>query len=207
MKRLLTFLFIFSLFSNYAYAGDEIRPEENPAFLGRENQIRLDGGVSIGSKGIEGYRKVHADGSKTNYTPNLIFAMFSYSQPNTFFRVNGRRSIELGGMRGREHGRIQKEEGDTTKNYSRYNQVIGGAMQEFVFGGESIYATAGIGIYYASKATDRIGSRFSFGERVGLGFNAGAMNIEAFARHFSNGSVTKNNSGQNFVGLSLAYKF
>ena len=209
MKRLLALFFILSLFSKYSYAGDEIRPGDNPAFLGKENQIRLDGGVSISNKGVEGYRRVRSDGSKTGYAPSLIFGMVSYSQPNTFFRVSGRRSIEIGGLRGRSSGRVEKEDGGTTtsKNYSKYDQVIGGAMQEFIFGRESLYATLGIGIYYASRATDRVGSNFSFGERLGIGFNLGAANIEVFARHFSNGSVTKANSGHNFAGLSLSYKF
>jgi hypothetical protein len=102
---------------------------------------------------------------------------------------------------------VQRTNDESKKNYSKYNSIIGGAMEEFVFGTEYLYATAGIGIYYASKTTDRIGSKFAFGERISIGTNLKAMNIEIFGRHFSNGSITKDNDGHNFVGLSLAFKF
>ena len=58
-----------------------------------------------------------------------------------------------------------------------------------------------------SESTDIISSKFTFGERLGLGTNIGVMNLEAYIRHFSNGTLTDKNSGQSFVGLSTEFKF
>jgi hypothetical protein len=79
MKKVLVCLFIFSSVINNSYADENIIYKDNPAFQGKENQIRIDGGLSIRKQGIEGYQRVNDDGTKSNYTPNLGFGMISYS--------------------------------------------------------------------------------------------------------------------------------
>ncbi|NYZ67477.1 acyloxyacyl hydrolase [Endozoicomonas sp. SM1973] len=74
--------------------------------------------------------------------------------------------------------------------------------------GTNAYLTLGLGAYIKDNDTNRIGSKFTFGERLAVGyrFNNGVA-LELYARHFSNGSLTKENSGQNFAGLSVGYTF
>ena len=69
------------------------------------------------------------------------------------------------------------------------------------------YTTLGLGIYIKSESTNRVSSKFTFGERFGLGYRINRVNFEVYARHFSNGTLTDENSGQNFYALTLAFNF
>lgn len=166
----------------------------NPMFGSKQNQIMLHSGMSFRSNGFE----------------KLFHASLSYSQPDTFFRLPARNNIEAGVIRGEDW-----EEGESTKyfknelNLSQYDTTILGLSKDVaVLSGTNSYLTVGLGAYIKNQTSNRIGSKFTFGQRIGVGyrFDSG-LNIELFARHFSNGSLTQENSGQNFAGLSTGFSF
>lgn len=90
---------------------------------------------------------------------------------------------------------------------SKYEQFILGGMEEIVLGWEQFYLGIGLEAYIKSKSTDRISSAFTFGEKVVIRSNFSTFNIEVYYRHFSNGSLTGKNTGQDFIGLAVGYKF
>jgi len=173
----LSVLYIFLLCLCAAQAKE---PRSNPAFGGRDNQISAHFGVSARGQ-IE----------------ELYLGGAQYSQPNRFFRIPGRQSIEL--MTAHGSGEL-----------SRYNQaLIFGFAQDAVFPlFGPVYAGINLGIYIKSATTDRISSRFTFGERVFLGADIYEdYRLELYGRHFSNGTLTEKNGGQNFLGLSVMRNF
>lgn len=206
-KSLLIISSVIGLVLNSANVFASESASENPIFQDKKNQIMVHGGLSIRGNGIEGYR-VRSGDEKDEYKPNLGFGMISYSQPTEFFRLHARRSIEVGGIKGRKKGVVEHNNGTTTnRDFSEFDQGIFGVSEEVVLGWQYFYLTAGIGAYIKTKRDDRISSKFTFGERAGIGTSVGPANIEAYIRHFSNGSITEKNSGQNFVGLSAGFKF
>ena len=142
--------------------------------------------------------------AKSGRTEELGYGSLTYNQPTIFFRTPSRRNLEIGYMAGRTDG---KDDDGNPVDYSQYNQIVFGASQDIVLGWKDLYFTVGLGAYIKSKATNRIGSKFTFGQRAGIGTNFSGKNIEIFGRHFSNGGLTDDNSGQNFVGLSLGFDF
>jgi len=175
-------VYSFSLFFLLCLFGEsEARtPKLNPAFGGKENQISAYFGVSV-----------------RNELEELFLAGVQYSQPNEFFRISGRRCIEL--MTAHGIGEL-----------SRYNQpLIFGLAQDVIFRlFGTVYTGINLGIYIKSNRTDRICSRFMFGEKMFLGFGfLENYRLELYGRHFSNGTLTENNSGQNFFGLSVMTNF
>ena len=198
-------LFYFASLAFLAHAAFAV---ENPIFVSSRNQVMFHGGISVRSGGIEGFREVKSDGSRGNYKPDLGYASLTYSQPTDFFRMASRRNLELGVMAGRKHGGVERSDNSVaTKNYAHYNQALLGVSQDALFGRSPLYLSLGLGAYIKSKATDRISSRFTFGGRAALGTNIGAVSLEAYARHFSNGSLNESNSGQNFIGISAGMRF
>lgn len=116
-----------------------------------------------------------------------------YSQPSDFFKIPARKNIEFITAKGIDDLR-------------KYNQdIVFGLSQEVLFLTlDKIYSGFGLGAYIKVAATDRISSKFTFGQRVFIGYRANdRINLEMFVNHFSNGTLTSLNSGQNFVGLSL----
>ena len=152
----------------------------NAVFQGKENLFSVEVGQSLRSEGLE----------------NLFFSSVRYSQPTLFFRLPSKRTIELGSFNALS---------DT--DLVQYDQKIFGLMEEAIFDLKWVYLTLGLGFYIKSASTDRIGSKFTFGQRIAIGRNFANINVELYARHFSNGSVTEENFGQNFVGFSLGANF
>jgi hypothetical protein len=153
----------------------------NPVFNGKDNQISVHFGQSLWGGGIE----------------ELFNLGVCYSQPNRFFRLPGRQSVEL---------MTQFGFGD----YSKYNQdaIFGFAQDVMTPDFWRLYAGYNLGIYIKTQITGRIGSRFTFGQRAFLGFRAADnLNLELFRRHFSNGDLTEQNLAQNFIGLNAAWSF
>ena len=174
--------FILISFSYHSFASDI----HNPIFGSRDNQLSLWAGKSFRSDGFEKL-----------YSLNL-----QYSQPNTFFRLPGRRNIEIGGFTGGKH------EANEKNDLSQYDQYIGGLSQDvLIFYGDNFYSGVGLGAYIKSESTSRISSKFTFGEKIFVGYSFGAVSAELYVRHYSNGTLTKENAGQNFAGLALAYNF
>ena len=157
-------------------------PKSNPAFGDKDNQVAVFFGASSRGGGVE----------------NLFLGGVRYSQPNEFFRLHGRRSMELMTARG-------------GSGLKRYNQdLIFGLVQDAIFSLPGpLYTGINLGIYIKSEITDRIDSRFTFGEKIFLGVGIfDDIRLELYGRHFSNGSLATSSDGsQNFVGLSVMKNF
>ncbi|MCB5187347.1 acyloxyacyl hydrolase [Methylobacillus caricis] len=76
------------------------------------------------------------------------------------------------------------------------------------------YIEAGIGVNQFSRrqvnGDTRMGSRFEFGDHIGLGFKFGdrqQYDISYRFQHYSNGGITSDNPGINFNQLRLSYHF
>ncbi|MGX3044782.1 acyloxyacyl hydrolase [Helicobacter sp. T3_23-1056] len=162
----------------------------NPAFGDKQNAIRLEFGASVRSKGFE----------------NLYQVEFIYSQPNRFFRIHGRLNLELGGFFG--FGR-----GFDKTNFSALNLAFAGISEDILlplfvsqnYG--NLYTGLGIGAYIKNKGELRVGSNFTFGERVFVGYLWRSFSFEIFVKHFSNGTLSLPNSGHNFFGITSGYVF
>lgn len=153
---------------------------ENPAFCGKKNQASF-----------------HFGQSKRENLEDLFLIGLTYSQPDEFFRLPGRINVEFM----TQHG---------VGGLSEYNQnIIFGFSQDLISPSIwRLYGGINLGIYIKSQTTDRVSSRFTFGERAFLGFRViDAVVLEFFFRHFSNGDLTEINAGQNFVGLSALWNF
>jgi len=176
-KMFLAVITVFVFISGVLAADDRV----NPAFGGKDNQISLHFGQSL-----------------RDSLENLFMVEARYSQPNEFFRIHGRRNMEFITARG-------------ASELARYNQnLIFGLSQDALtrLFHDSVYGGINLGIYIKSHVTDRISSRFTFGQRVFLAYKfSDFIAIEAFGRHFSNGTLTAQNSGQNFVGFTVIYNF
>ncbi|WP_216822081.1 acyloxyacyl hydrolase [Aliivibrio sp. EL58] len=146
------------------------------------NQLMIYTGQSSRSSGLE----------------ELYTVKLQYSQPNEFFRIPGRRNIEAGFFAFGEH----------ESNLDENNQFIAGLSQDlYLLNSPFLYAGAGLGGYIKSKSTERISSKVTFGQKVFIGVNVNRVNIEAYFRHYSNGTLTNKNAGQNFVGLAVGYYY
>ncbi|MBU2705635.1 acyloxyacyl hydrolase [Zooshikella marina] len=154
--------------------------EMNPMFGDNSNQLAIHGGESFRSDGFE---KLH-------------FGAISYSQPDTFFRLPARNNIEVGAYKG--DGSLAEFD----VNFFGFSKDVA------LLSGTNSYLTLGLGAYIKDKKTDRISSKFTFGEKLAVGYRFdNGINVELFARHFSNGGLTEKNSGQNFAGLTVGYSF
>ena len=69
-------------------------------------------------------------------------------------------------------------------------------------------ASVGIGAFIRTSTTDKLNSRFTFGERAFVGYNiTQTSRAEFFVQHFSNGDLTDKNMGYNFFGISFSKVF
>lgn len=162
---------------------------KNPAFGDKQNALRFEFGVSTRSNGFE----------------NQYNAEFIYSQPNRFFRLHGRLNFEVGGIFGfGSKGGI---------DLSGLNLAFAGVSQDFLLplfvseNSGNLYIGVGIGGYIKTKSEARIGSNFTFGERVFVGYFYNSFNIEMFIKHFSNGTLTHPNKWYNFFGITTGWVF
>lgn len=160
---------------------------KNPAFGDSQNSIRFEFGVSTRSKGFE----------------NQYHAEFIYSQPNRFFHIHGRLNLEVGWI----FGFGNKGEINTL------NLAFAGVSEDILLplfvseNGWNLYFGVGIGAYIKTKSEARIGSNFTFGERVFVGYFYNSFNIEIFIKHFSNGTLARPNNGYNFFGITAGLIF
>jgi len=162
----------------------------NPAFGERKHQLSAHFGNSVRDGG--------------NFE-NLYLGGVSYGQANDFFMLPGRRNFEF--MTHRGFGR-----------YSQYNQnIVAGFSQDLILPVfwmvypkplSRLYLGINLGIYIQSEMNERIGSRFTFGQRAFMGYRIiDELAVEFYGRHFSNGDLTEKNSGQDFLGLTVIWNF
>lgn len=170
---------------------------DNNALIGARNQLSISMGQSVRS-GFD--------------IENLYMGSIVYSQPSTFFRIPAKINFEGIYIKGKDASSGKKVGANlypkelTLSDYNMGMLGISQDIQLFNIGG--IYSSVGLGGYLKSKSTERVSSKFTFGEKVTLGYQfSNNVNLELYARHFSNGTLTDKNSGQNFYGLTLGYSY
>ncbi len=130
--------------------------------------------------------------SETEFEKPSKFAMLEYAQPVTFLRLDSRINLHTG----------LAANGDNDWGF------VGGSLDVALLSLGNFYAGAGIGAFYRSAATPRLDSRFTFGQRVFIGYKiTQRWTAEAFAQHFSNGDITDRNLGYNFAGIGVVWSF
>ncbi|GHT00057.1 hypothetical protein FACS189421_11600 [Bacteroidia bacterium] len=139
-------------------------------------------------------------GPPTRFIP-FGLVHFQYSQPNTFFRLPGRMSVNAIttiGM-GNRYG----------VDWRKYTDPIFVLSQDFsVLEYKRFYTGLGAGIGMQSYENERIGSKLLFQFKWFLGYKIdGRWRAELFAHHLSNGHTSANNHSYNFWGLGLGYNF
>ena len=174
---ILTSVIALTIVAKTAVASDN---NTNILFGDAKHQISVHGGVSL-----------------RHQFENLYMLEIQYSQANTFFGLDARQNIELITARG--FGDAQKYSQDI---------ILGISEDAIIFHTQRFYIGATLGAYIKSQTTDRISSKFTFGQKlfIGIKFLKNSA-IEIFVRHFSNGTLTEQNSGQNFMGLSYTINF
>ena len=178
------------LFSSSVFSSDN-------ALIGDRNQLTISAGQSVRS----GFA-----------TENLYMGSIAYSQPSTFFRIPAKMNMEVIYLAGKDASDDKKVGDDLYPRdlkLSDYDMGMIGISQDIqLFNLNGFYSSLGLGGYLKSESTDRISSKFTFGEKVTVGYQFNStVNLELYARHFSNGTLTDKNAGQNFYGLSLGYSF
>lgn len=170
----------------------QVLAHNNPLFDNYKDQLTFHLAFSSKSKALKNLYDIKPE--------NLYMMFFQYSQLNPLFRLNGRGNFEVIFLKGFKSSDI---------NYSQYSQLIVGLSQDIILPlpFDHFYIGAGLGIYIKQKATARIGSAFTFGQKYFTGFNFKRFNFELFIKHFSNGGLTEINKGQDFVGIAFSYNF
>ena len=159
----------------------------NSAFEEKHHQLAL-----VLGQGTRGNRH-----SATGFRIEQLYSVsITYSQPNQFFRLPGRRNCEFIMHRG-------------AGEFSRFNNLIWGLSQDVISPSLwRMYLGFGIGGYIKSEQTDRISSLFTFGQKGFLGVQVmEQIRLELFTRHFSNGTLTNTSTGYDFTGLSVIWNF
>ena len=154
---------------------------------------------------------VFTDFSEKSFADVYALGVY-YAQPNTFFRINGRINLELEAFFPAFN---QTSHPANTKSTLK-PQIIFGAAQDIILPlfSSRFYAGIGIGIYIRSNEGDdgRIGSAFTFGERVFVGFyhklgEHTSMSYELIIKHYSNGNLERPNTGYNFMDMNAGVLF
>ena len=175
-----TFLFSIQIFSSTAAHEAYL---DNKIFEGKQNAISISVGKNINPPYI--YENI-----------NIIDIV--YAQPNTFFRIDGAKKVELFSIH--------------VNNNPKYDdlvpEIIFGLSQSiYLFKASSWFAELGVGIYMQTKVTSRISSGFTFGERFSIGYKFQSSSLEIYLRHLSNAGITEENHGYNPQGITYSYYF
>ncbi|WP_256325497.1 acyloxyacyl hydrolase [Helicobacter sp. CLO-3] len=179
--------------ANPAKASQKLATADKPPFYGKKNILQVVGGADM----------LHSKTTRSGFSGLGIIGVHYY-QPNRAFRLPGRLGVELEYMFGGNRFGDKNE---------AFNQVIFGGVQDVFFSlGRHFYAGLGIGIYIRSRLDSRVGSAFTFGERLFMGYaqqigGGGGLSLEIFIKHYSNGDLTPRNAGFNFLGLGAGYSF
>jgi hypothetical protein len=149
------------------------------------------------------------------YARGTRLSFVSYSQPNTFFRLPGRRNLHLGNIHGTTHWYVNPPENFTKRNqvhkqkqFRDISQMFFGISQDAVIAsGHGFYFGVGAGPYVKESTHDFVRSKFMFGERAFVGYTFGQLSFELVAHHFSNGHLDNMNKGLNGVGVGASWGF
>ena len=167
-------------------------PEKNP-FMGEyKNQIAFGLGQGFDT-GILLPPPVHP-------VPFYI-ATFQYSQPDTFFRIPARRSINISETLG-----IDKKNGWDWRDYTI--PIIYVTEDIALFRYKRLYMGMGAGAGLQAQENKRLGSKLLFQFKVTFGYNFNKRwASELFIQHFSNANTADENNSYAFYGLGLTYNF
>ncbi len=190
MKAIICLLFSF-FWVSHSYGGS--RQNENGLFNLNTNRAQY-----IVEAGLSWH--------KSNFE-NLYFASVSYQIPSEIFGLRTRRRFEIGGMAGSGCEKEICDAGAKQYQLNHYDTPIAGISEQLILlENKYLSVTFALG-GYLKKPSYRIDSAFTFGERLALASAHSNYTFEAFIRHFSNGSITPNNGGHDFVGISFSGKF
>ena len=185
-------IFIFALVPNIALANKYLLPDQNPFMGAYENQIAfgIGQGFDTGALLPPPVRPVP-----------FYVATVQYSQPDTFFRIPARRSINLSQTVG-----LEKKGKWDWKDYSV--PIIYVTEDIAIFKYERIYMGVGAGAGLQAKENDRLGSKLLFQFKITFGYNFNEKwGTELFIQHFSNANTAEENNSYAFYGLGLTYNF
>ncbi|MDR0449427.1 MAG: acyloxyacyl hydrolase [Rickettsiales bacterium] len=171
---------------------------ENPMLGGFRNSIKFDAVAFI-----------------DQYDPKVQNYMASYSQPNSFFRLPGRRNIHAGYINGRTnyqavpqsgyHRSVKIRREETTQDISQ--MVLGLSQDVSLLDIGGFYTGLGIGPFIKEFGRGFVGSQFMFGERFFIGYRFERFGAELVALHYSNGHLTEMNNGLDGFGLGIHWNF
>ena len=192
MKFIFSIVLLFGGIFMYAFEENHVESKKswlqyNPVFQDNKNTLKLIGALDFSPSGFS----------------SLGALGIHYGQPSTFFRLPARMVLEFEGFIG-------------SGKEKALNQIIFGASWDAILPiyYTNFYAGAGIGIYIRTLIDTRIGSAFTFGEKIFIGYRrninkggGGVYSCEIFIKHYSNGSLTSINKGFNFFGMSVGYSF
>ena len=191
MRKICLFL-ICAILPNVSLANKYILPDLNP-FMGKyENQIAFGIGQGFDT-GILLPPPVR---------PVPFYALsFQYSQPDTFFRIPARRSLNVTQTIG-----LDKKNGWDWRDYTIPIAYITEDIALFRY--HRIYMGVGAGAGLQAQENKRLGSKLLFEFKVTFGYNFNKeWATEFFIQHFSNANTADENNSYAFYGLGLTYNF
>ena len=184
-------------------AGAQASDLINPFFGDNKHQFQLSLGQGFDSGELILVK--HLDRPVPYY-----MAALSYSQPNTFFSLPGRQTINLiktlGFGRGDYNGGCRYDRCD----WKKYGAEIFMLSQDFAIAPYNgrVYFGTGAGLAVQGKYNERLNTKFLLGFRVFVGYRiTGQWNLELIAQHFSNGDTGTENGVYNFYALGVSYSF
>ena len=177
---------------NIALANKYLLPDENP-FMGKyKNQMAF----AIG----QGFDTGILLPPPVRPVPFYI-GTIQYSQPDTFFRIPARRSINISETLGTD----RKGEWD----WRKYTVPIIYLTEDIpLFKIYDFYMGVGAGAGLQAKENKRLGSKLLFQFEVVFGYNFNEKwGAEFFIQHFSNANTADENNSYAFYGLGVTYNF
>ncbi|MCL2338972.1 MAG: acyloxyacyl hydrolase, partial [Proteobacteria bacterium] len=144
-----------------------------------------------------------------NPAPYYMVAL-SYSQPNTFFRMPGRRTISAIKTLGWGYGAYNGTCHFNACDWRQYGNEIFMISQDFAwpFWRNKMYAGIGAGVAIQGQQNDRLNTKFLIPFRMFIGYHiTESWNAELIMQHFSNGDTGEANKVYDFLALGISYNF
>jgi len=196
MKKFIIFL---AMFPMSAVAG---ALDLNPFFGDKENQVHFMLGQGFDSGELILFKHM-------NRPVPYYMAAFAYSQPNTFFRLPGRQSINL--IKTVGFGKDGYFNNCRHKcDWNEYDSEIFMLSQDFAVApwGGKFYVGSGAGVAVQGRYNERLNTKFLLGFRMLAGYKMNdSWNLEFIMQHFSNGDTGTENGVYNFYAFGISYSF
>lgn len=192
MKNISVILTVFALLPATVLADSCILPEKNPFMGTYQNQFAF----GIG----QGFDTGFLLPPPAHPVPFYI-ATVKYSQPDTFFRVPARRSLNLSMTVG-----LYEKYGWKWQDYSIPMAYVTEDIALFRY--KRIYAGVGAGAGLQAQENKRLGAKLIFEFKVTFGYNFNKQwATELFIQHFSNANTADENNSYAFYGLGFTYNY